>query len=299
MKKTLVYMYLCAVLAGAAATVPVYAQSDTVSTPVPADTSAAQDTGTVAPRSAVAQRDTGAVDTSIVDTSAAPASAPHDNTTDTSAAETVQGDTVKADTAAARPRTRITIDTDPGGAVVEVDDSTYGTTPVQLRDLAPGEYALTFKKAGHFMKKARLQVKEGMQRSFTVTLTKPATVIVQTEPSDADVFLNGRRMGTSPYKNRTLKPGTYTLEVKKQGYVPQRKELELASGERIQTEVALVAADTADTEALQPEDAPDSVKTAAASSAETGADNMQTRALVLSAFAVFTVAILLVEYLGP
>ena len=44
---------------------------------------------------------------------------------------------------------------------------------------------------------------------------------VASEPADADVWVNGRKMGVTPYRTQ-LPIGDYTLEVEKQGYKKEK-----------------------------------------------------------------------------
>jgi hypothetical protein len=53
---------------------------------------------------------------------------------------------------------------------------------------------------------------------------------VQTKPDDAEVYLNGKSETTTPTSIRFLQPGEYEVGIKKDGYFPWQKRLEIKSG---------------------------------------------------------------------
>ncbi len=72
------------------------------------------------------------------------------------------------------------------------------------------------------------------------TVTEPAgaptpdaptmgTLEVRSDVPGADVFLNGKRVGTTPYKASDLTPGKYSVKVEKAGYKSFEKRVDLAS----------------------------------------------------------------------
>jgi hypothetical protein len=60
---------------------------------------------------------------------------------------------------------------------------------------------------------------------------KPIDVILEIQPQEASIYLNGKFWGIAPrdgkIENLRLKPGKYTLEVAKPGYQDYKKEIEV------------------------------------------------------------------------
>jgi serine/threonine-protein kinase len=128
--------------------------------------------------------------------------------------------------------------TDPAGARVILDDVPVDTpTPTQLMDLAPGEHELEIGLAGYKAVTRKVIVAAGDRRTLELTLTpEPGTPAPTRPPSNAreerprarpssgwltvrtlpysDVYLGGRKLGTTPFANIELPAGTHTLVFK-------------------------------------------------------------------------------------
>jgi hypothetical protein len=80
--------------------------------------------------------------------------------------------------------------------------------------------------------------------------TEPATVPaapttgtleIRSDVAGADVFLNGKRVGTTPYKASDLTPGKYSVKVEKAGYTSFEKRVDLGTKQQV-VRAKLVAA---------------------------------------------------------
>ena len=67
------------------------------------------------------------------------------------------------------------------------------------------------------------------------------TLEIRSDVSGADVFLNGKRVGTTPYKASDLTPGKYSVKVEKAGYTAFEKRVDLGSKQQV-VRAKLVAA---------------------------------------------------------
>ena len=79
--------------------------------------------------------------------------------------------------------------------------------------------------------------KNPLQSNTTKTSTstipiepKLATIYIESEPNDADIFINGEYKGITPLKLE-LKEGTYTIKIKKDGYKEYTKKITLKAGD--------------------------------------------------------------------
>lgn len=98
----------------------------------------------------------------------------------------------------------VTIDSTPSGAELDVDGKPAGTTPVTLRQLAPGSTAsLVFKKAGYHDATTRLSVPGPGKET---TLSQPLSVTEEL----ARVRLISEPPGAQVYQNGQLMPGSIT-----------------------------------------------------------------------------------------
>lgn len=73
------------------------------------------------------------------------------------------------------------------------------------------------------------------------SLQPPSKVSVRSDPVGADVFLDGKFMGTTP-SNLQLAAGTYNLSLRLQGYEPWQRELYVISGSETGVQAKLEAA---------------------------------------------------------
>jgi len=75
------------------------------------------------------------------------------------------------------------------------------------------------------------------------SLQPPSKVSVRSDPAGADIFLDGKFIGTTP-GNLQLAAGTYNLSVRLQGYEPWQRELYVISGSEtgVQAKLEVAAA---------------------------------------------------------
>ena len=59
------------------------------------------------------------------------------------------------------------------------------------------------------------------------------TLDIRSDVPDANVFLNGERVGTTPYKASGLAPGKYSVKVEKAGYAPFEKRVDLGPKQQV------------------------------------------------------------------
>lgn len=55
-------------------------------------------------------------------------------------------------------------------------------------------------------------------------------LVIKTIPDNADIYLNGNKVGTTPFASNTLLPGKYKLEIKKDKFETYTEEFELNAG---------------------------------------------------------------------
>lgn len=125
----------------------------------------------------------------------------------------------------------VTIKTIPDSAVVVIDDVVKGLTPLKVSDLKAGEHAIVFKKKGFYQKRVSTVVDSvSAEKDLVITLQQPGSIMISSEPSGAEIFLNKIKKGISPLKIDLLKPGNYTLQLKKAQYNDFEKTITIESG---------------------------------------------------------------------
>lgn len=131
----------------------------------------------------------------------------------------------------------LSIRTLPADATVYLDGRRIGTTPLASYEVAAGAGAIRIEKDGFAPFDTSITLLGGEAPSFTFALASasvassdagddtdeaapPAlgTAALVSEPSGAEVWLDGRRVGTTPFTVRDLQPGTHRFVLRSEGY---------------------------------------------------------------------------------
>lgn len=117
-------------------------------------------------------------------------------------------------------------------AGVYLNGNYQGLAPVELTDLKPGNYKLEVRKAGFDTYEQSVQIEPATNEQFTVTLQEAASsVTVRSSPSDAKIYVDGTYKGNTPKRVDGFGPGTYELELRKDGYNSTKRRLYMKSDE--------------------------------------------------------------------
>jgi hypothetical protein len=118
----------------------------------------------------------------------------------------------------------------PPGARVFVDGHGGGETPATVRDLARGPHQVRLVREGYTTVERRIVI-TAAQPSVTLTVpmvrTPPpvparteAPLSIESKPSGAVVFLDGRQVGTTPLTFPLVKVGAHAVRITLEGYRP-------------------------------------------------------------------------------
>jgi uncharacterized membrane protein len=126
----------------------------------------------------------------------------------------------------------IAISTTPDSAVIVVDDSVRGLSPLKISNLKSGEHVILLKKKGYYQKKISVLVDSTQSQDLTFVLQQPATLMLTSTPAGSDVFINQENKGITPLNIPLLKPGAYSVQLKKEHYETFEKSITLVSGKK-------------------------------------------------------------------
>lgn len=113
----------------------------------------------------------------------------------------------------------ITVNSEPVGATVRIDDVERGRTPLTVSDLAPGRHELEVRLAGY----------QTYVTSFTIT-ARLATLVVTSDPVGADIYLDGIYKGKTTETGLTITRvpfGARSLSARLAGYQEATKLVEV------------------------------------------------------------------------
>lgn len=112
----------------------------------------------------------------------------------------------------------IRITTNPPDASVFIDGNNVGLTPYLNENINAGTYKLLLRKKGYADIKESIKISAGKTHSVSKDLSAITTFKINSEPSGADVMLNNKSAGKTPYVNNQTPPGEYNVTISKEGY---------------------------------------------------------------------------------
>jgi len=141
------------------------------------------------------------------------------------------------DTASAAPSSfdagtasAIRIDSEPPGAEVLFAGEVIGTTPMH-REMPPGRYAFTLRRAGYEPCAKEQQVALGRSANVFCNLeAELGTLSVQSSPGGAEVWVSGQLLGTTPL-SQPMPAGMHEVELRLRGRESVRSMVSIPAGE--------------------------------------------------------------------
>jgi hypothetical protein len=141
---------------------------------------------------------------------------------------------------------------------VFVNGERRGVTPLALRDLALGAYAVRIVRAGFVASEQRVTLDVGRpSRALEVALQRagapvatapppvppgtPGSLVVDSRPSGARVLIDGREAGRTPLTVATVLPGGHAIRIELAGYLPIVTTARVDPGSRARVAVSLTS----------------------------------------------------------
>lgn len=126
---------------------------------------------------------------------------------------------------------RVSIDSDPPGALVFINDTQRGTTPLEIPRFNAGQYRLRLVRELYHEQADTFRIEPGGEFARAYDL-KPrfGSVTVTSTPPGADVEVDGESWGVTPATREQVASGTHLVRVSKENYYPQEKEVDVFDG---------------------------------------------------------------------
>jgi len=104
--------------------------------------------------------------------------------------------------------------------------------PLRLNNLLEGKYSLRVLAGGYQRSEQEIQVAPRTVQNVQVTLQSlPGSIRIESEPSEAIVFINGQDMGKTPYSLLSIAQGNYNIELKAENFKPFKRAIAVHSGQ--------------------------------------------------------------------
>ena len=107
----------------------------------------------------------------------------------------------------------------PPGASLWLNGKQVGKTPYLEKNLKTGQHQILVRLDGYDDFPSRVHVDAGQTTEVNAVLPELfGGLHIQSEPTGAEVFLNGQRAGATPYVKEKMKIDSYNIVLKKEGY---------------------------------------------------------------------------------
>jgi hypothetical protein len=130
----------------------------------------------------------------------------------------------------------INVQSDPLGGNVYLDGVLRGITPVLIPGIAPATHLVRIEKGGFEPWEEVVGVSAGVTTEVNATLIaippppESGSITVQSNPSDANVYLDSVMTGITPVMIPGVTPGSHTVRIEKTGYGPWESTISVSAG---------------------------------------------------------------------
>lgn len=162
------------------------------------------------------------------------------------------------------PQSALTVTASSGKLTIKLNGRRIGETPYSAENLTPGDYDIelartaensdlyyTTKKRVHLEPETRTYIKAELGPSqqfssfaliyFQKNNTGHAQLFVKSQPQGARVWLDETRYGETPISSTSIKPGTYTLKIEKEGYETIEVKIQAQEGLTLIADIEMIA----------------------------------------------------------
>jgi len=142
-----------------------------------------------------------------------------------------------------RPLTGLVlIRSNPSGANVTIEDVYKGKTPLALHDLPIGEYRAELQLLGYNDKEIEFEIEDRIPMSRDVDMiSNSGTLVVQSNPSGATLFVDGRNEGITPKSIDRIEQGEREITLELPGFRPYRRKVLITPKEVARVDATLTA----------------------------------------------------------
>ncbi len=139
----------------------------------------------------------------------------------------ISADAAKKDTAPTGSQIRI--DTEPDGAQIFFDGTATDLSDLTINNVPNGIHLFTATKEGYITQRKSVNIKSEKPSILTFKL-EPITglIIVQSDPTGAELSIDGASRGKTPLLISDLKPGKYRMKLVAPGYKPKETDIDVA-----------------------------------------------------------------------
>ena len=136
---------------------------------------------------------------------------------------------------------KLKITSDPAGAQIVVDGKARGVAPVEMADLAPGDYEITATLGGFREVKQTATVNAKDTTEVVMSLARKVGALnIKTVPAGAKITLDGQERGTTPAKLDDIPAGDHNLKLELANLRPWEGKVTVKDAQTVQVQVGLL-----------------------------------------------------------
>ena len=151
----------------------------------------------------------------------------------------VSGRTIPVNIALQTGYGSLSVKSNPAGASVYLNKKLCGKTPFVQDSIKAGNYNLEITRGGYTGYRKDIKISLNQKAERTITLLTIASLKVTSNPSGAEVELNGKFTGRTPLELDSLKTGDYQLKISKSGYTAHTEKVKLVVNESLRKSIVL------------------------------------------------------------
>ena len=151
--------------------------------------------------------------------------------------ETKFGKTIKlsfslADASALIRNASLTLSTRPAGANIYLNDNPIGISPIKDHTAAAGDISLDIEMPGYVTIDTLVRIFEEKNNTFNFILNKVkeyGMLSVTSDPSGAEVWIDRKKAGITPFNEPAIPAGTHQVVVRKYGFSDYKQTIKISS----------------------------------------------------------------------
>ena len=113
----------------------------------------------------------------------------------------------------------VSLDSEPTNAKILLDGIEFGTTPASLKSIPLGIHSVKVSMEGYNVWEESVDVESGKEKALTAVLQlKTGSVSIKSQPTNAEIYLDGKHVSTTPERIISITPGTHEIKVSMDKY---------------------------------------------------------------------------------
>ncbi|HPE58272.1 MAG TPA: PEGA domain-containing protein [Bacteroidales bacterium] len=121
----------------------------------------------------------------------------------------------------------------PDDAEVYLDDKYIGSTPLSRAQISSGNHTLKVRKTLYHEHSENFTIEDGDDKTFPVNLKAAfGELRITSDPSGANVFVDGRQVGITPYENKQQPSGVYNVKLTAALYSDANEQVVVSDGQK-------------------------------------------------------------------